>query len=242
MTEAYVIDAGNSRIKIGQFSRGRLSAVHTFPKSATEQLYNFLNHCSCDKFIISSVSVNERSFIEALPEHAEAVVLNHSLKLPMTIGYESPDTLGKDRIAAVAGAMSLWKGGACLVVDAGSCVTIDLVNENGHWEGGNISPGLRMRWKAMHRFTDRLPLADMNGITKDVWGTTTLAALGNGGLWGLTKEIEGYFRQVTSRYHSAKLILTGGDAPVLAEFMKTEIFVEPNLVLIGLHEILQHNV
>lgn len=242
MTDAYVIDAGNSRVKIGQFSQGELTAVHSFPKEASAQLYNFLNHCSCDKVIISSVSISEKSLADAIPDNISVLVLDSDVNLPMTLAYETRGTLGKDRIAAVAGAVGLCKGSTCMVVDAGSCVTIDQVDNDQHWVGGNISPGLNMRWKAMHHYTERLPLADQRSVTREMWGVSTLSALGNGGMWGLIREIEGYFEQVRSEYSSAKMVLTGGDAPVLAEFMKTKIFIEPNLVLIGLHEILQHNV
>lgn len=241
MDDHLVIDAGNNRVKIGHFQSGEMTDLHIFPKDASGKIYHFLNLQSCSKAIISSVSIPEESLKAMLPANCQTIILDADTPLPMAVGYKTRATLGKDRIAAVAGAISRFPGSALLVVDAGTCMTIDHVDERGMWQGGNISPGLYMRLQAMHQFTGRLPLVSPQERSASLWGKSTSEALANGAAAGMAREIEGYFHRLESAGEQTKVVVTGGDAPVLAELTKTKIFVEPNLVLTGLHEILRYH-
>ena len=223
-----VIDAGNHRVKIARMVGGEITDLHIFPVSAETEIYHFLNLLEGDKVMVSSVSISEERLKAEIHSGIPVHILNEGTPLPVKLKYTSRSTLGKDRIAAVAGAAGLWKGLPLLVVDAGT------------WEGGNISPGLRMRWRAMHEYTGRLPLSGPDLITSEMLGNSTLSALANGAAWGMVTEMEGYFNRYRDVYNELRVVLTGGDAPILADLTKTEIFVEPNLVLTGLHEILQH--
>ena len=161
--------------------------------------------------------------------------------LPVENRYATPETLGKDRLAAAIGAWAQYPGQHCLVVDAGTCLTLDLVTAEGSYLGGNISPGVRMRLRAMHAFTARLPQVDV-GAYKALLGQSTESALQNGGLLGAVLEIEGLASRLSDSYPGLITVLTGGDAAILAERLKSKIFVHLNLVLEGLNKILEYNV
>ncbi len=149
--------------------------------------------------------------------------------------------MGKDRLAAVAGAYARFPGQTCLVVDAGTCITYDWLNAEAAYLGGNIAPGIRMRLQAMHAFTDRLPAVEMRTEPNQI-GQSTAAALRNGAQWGAVLEIDGYRAWSEAQFGPTKLVLTGGDADFLANKLKSEIFVNHHLVLIGLNQILEYNV
>jgi len=236
-----VIDAGNHRVKIGHFHEGKLTSVHVFPLGAEREIYHFLNHHPGDKAIVSSVSISEEALKAMLPEQADVIILHGLLPLPVELAYLTRETLGKDRIAAVCGARAMFPGEALLVVDAGTCMTLDHVSADGLWTGGNISPGIFMRLQAMHQFTGRLPLVGPGQRIGQLWGDSTNSAMANGAVMGMVAELEGYADRLAGKEHGLKIVLTGGDAPILAELTKTWIFVEPNLVLTGLHEILQYH-
>lgn len=163
---------------------------------------------------------------------------------PLSIGYETPATLGADRLAAAVGAAALKPGCELLVIDAGSCMTIDRVTASGRYLGGNISPGLEMRLKAMHALTARLPLADMDGAVPE-WGRNTTEALRSGALTGIRGEADSYLRRffATQTSENAFAFLTGGDACRLDTLpYGGRAIIEPRLVEIGLAEILRYNV
>jgi type III pantothenate kinase len=128
-----------------------------------------------------------------------------------------------------------------LVIDAGTCITFDFLEESGTYIGGNIAPGLDMRFRAMHQFTQRLPEVE-RGDTGALLGLTTQEALQNGGLMGILMEIAGYIEILRGKYNTINTLLTGGDAQYLADHLKATLAVEPHLILIGLNQILQFNV
>ena len=128
----------------------------------------------------------------------------------ITLGYRTPATLGADRLAAVMGAQSLLPHRTVLVIDAGTCITFDLLLSDGHYLGGNISPGLEMRLRAMHEFTARLPLVSAEGDNPD-YGYDTITALRSGAKSGIRLEIMGYLAQVRAKHPDACAFLTGGN-------------------------------
>jgi type III pantothenate kinase len=162
--------------------------------------------------------------------------LNAQSKLPFNNGYATPETLGRDRLAAMAGAVHLFPNKNVMVLDAGTCLTTSVL-ENGVFLGGSISPGLTMRYRAMHEQTGRLPLLEA-GIATAVIGDSTETSMRSGAWFGFLAEVEYRIRAVPSSY---TCILTGGDAPVLAEHIKYPIFAAPLLNHYGLLFCLQIN-
>ena len=148
--------------------------------------------------------------------------------------------MGRDRIAGVAGAQVLFPNRSCLVIDIGTCVTFDVIDAKGMYLGGNISPGVELRLKAMSTFTARLPLVKRGKLGKLI-GNSTTSALQLGATSGTLHEIQNFINEARALYKGLNVILTGGDAHFFAEQLKTKIFVNPNLVLIGLNKILEIN-
>jgi type III pantothenate kinase len=197
------------------------------------------------KVIFSSVANVPAEVDSFLKDNFYCLHLSTATPLPFNIQYKTPHTLGKDRIAAAAGADYLYPGENCLVIDAGTCITMDILDHSGVFRGGNISPGVEMRLKAMHHFTARLPLVkhlrENQVLFENALGDSTENAIRNGGELGALLELEGFIRLMDGRYKDLKVLLTGGDADFFVKNMKTKIFAHPNLVLIGLNQILLHN-
>ena len=234
------VDIGNTRVKFGVFDGSDLVFASAYSHHDAAHGYHGLTSLyTFGCAIISSVGNTD----PGLSIEAGALIhLDHNTPLPVKNAYATPETLGRDRIAAVVGAHRLFPGQNVLVIDAGTCITYDLVTSDGVYQGGNIAPGLDMRLRAMHEQTAKLPLVGRAHV-EDVVGKTTQEALQNGAEKGVLFEIEGYKTRL-EKEESAGIVtvMTGGDASYLSEKLKTEIFVRPNLVLIGLNEILIHNV
>jgi type III pantothenate kinase len=198
------------------------------------------SHFNLDKAIISTVR-NIPEFIIDLATHGIPYVhvLSQHTKLPFMNEYETPATLGSDRIAAVAGAYYLYPGRNVLIIDAGSAVTIDFLSGK-TYKGGNISPGLSMRFKALHRFTGKLP----HGSTTEKYttpGKSTLEAVTAGVITGLIFEINEYIREFEEKNIDSVVVLTGGDSGYLRDRIRAKVNYQPDLVLDGLNHILEYN-
>jgi type III pantothenate kinase len=165
--------------------------------------------------------------------------LSHLLPLPVKIGYETPETLGKDRIALAAGAADRFPGKNILAIDAGTALTIDLVTSEGFFVGGNISPGMRMRFAALHQQTFSLPEIEPSEEVPLI-GRNTREAILAGVVNGIIYEIDNSINSLNNKYNDLHVIMTGGDAPYLSARLKNRIFVEENLVLNGLNAILRN--
>lgn len=234
-----VVDSGNSAAKVGIFDDQKLIEKLTFP--ALDGLRHFMQDVAIDNLIISSVKADE-TLISSWGSKAKNIyVLSKGLPLPVKNLYKTPETLGMDRLAAVCGAHHLFPQSPCLVIDAGTCITYDFKDEGGHYHGGSISPGLNMRFKAVHTFTAKLPLLTPKSAVKLI-GDTTEGAIQSGVVNGLLMEIEGVIRQYQEYFPELHVILCGGDAGFFENQLKASIFASPELVLIGLNSILIHNV
>ena len=165
------------------------------------------------------------------------IVVNASTPMPLRLDYSTPETLGSDRIAAAVGAMSMFPGEDCIIFDFGTAITVDFVSASGIFRGGNISPGLSMRLRALHQFTGRLPLVDAS-VPCGQAGKNTSDAVNNGVVLGIIFEVERYI----NNNPGSRVIFTGGDALFFAKMLKSPIFVVCNLVLTGLSKIAQVNV
>jgi type III pantothenate kinase len=166
-------------------------------------------------------------------------VLSHHTRLPFTNEYETPETLGPDRIASVAGAFFLYPGRNVLIIDAGSAVTFDYLSGK-TYKGGNISLGLSMRFKALHRLTARLPLCSTLEKYSSP-GKNTVEAITAGVTDGLIFEINEYIRLFEEKNIDSKVVLTGGDGGYLKERISYKVNYQPDLVLVGLNHILEYN-
>jgi type III pantothenate kinase len=165
--------------------------------------------------------------------------ISHKAKLPFTIAYQTPETLGADRLAGVAGASFLFPGKDLLVVDAGTCLKFELLRNN-VYEGGSIAPGFKMRYRALKTFTERLPEIEHRPV--ETWiGDSTETAILSGVQAGFLQEVSGRIHSFLAETPGLQIVLTGGDAPFLAERLKTKIFAEPLLVHYGLYHTLRLN-
>ncbi len=235
------LDIGNTRTKIGLFRGNALVEQAIWTDWTLAELSAFGNQAGVERFIVSSVAEPDEYLREALAEHFTLLELTHLTPLPFDNQYKTPKTLGKDRLAAVAGAHFLFPKKNCLVVDCGTCIKYDLLAENGVYHGGNIAPGAQMRISAMHHFTARLPEVGMK-MPDDFTGHSTETALQNGALRGAVLEVQGFVNLFEKKYIPLKVILTGGDAAFFMPHLDiSDLIHEPELTLFGLNHILQHN-
>jgi type III pantothenate kinase len=239
-----IIDIGNSWSKFAIYSGLELvdSGYITNENSSADITEILKKYHQLKKAIISSVRENP-PFVSFIKEHLTTLELTHTTPLPVKLNYNSPETLGRDRIAGAAGASVLY-GNPILSVDAGTCITFDFVNENGEYEGGAISPGIEMRLKAMHQFTGKLPYVkfDTTKTPLPLIGKNTQDCLLAGAVNGAAYEIEKNIEYYKEQYPALKVVICGGDATFLAKAVKNSIFADPLLVLKGLNIILQYNV
>jgi type III pantothenate kinase len=233
------IDQGNSSTKFGFFDKRKLIATYKQVFLDKEEIVELLTRHQPDNVIISSVSDKTAlpgDFFNHIP--GKLIVFDHQTPIPLKNNYKTPNTLGKDRLAGVIGAAAMFPGEPLLVIDAGTAITFDLCNNNIYY-GGNISPGLKMRFEALHQQTSRLP--QTNPGSSPFWGTSTPEAIRSGVQNSLLMEFEGYINKVKEQYPHAKTILTGGDADFFVSYTKSIIFAQPNLVLSGLNRIIEYN-
>ncbi|MBK9337860.1 MAG: type III pantothenate kinase [Lewinellaceae bacterium] len=237
-----VLDIGNTRTKSGLFEGERLVEQAIWDDWTLEELLVYGQEAGVDRVITSSVAVpdpyTQRILVQTFPV---ALELTHQTPVPFRNTYRTPETLGRDRLAGVAGAQVLFPGENCLVVDCGTCIKYDLIDSEATYRGGNIAPGANMRIRAMHIFTAQLPEVPML-IPENEVGYSTETALQNGALRGAALEISGFVRLFEAQLNPLKVLLTGGDADFLAPLLPLETrHIEPYLTLYGLNYILQYN-
>ena len=237
-----IIDQGNTTIKLAVFNAFALETLITYDTWNEPVIEDFLSGYNIEACIYSSVA---RKCDEHVDFFRNRIPMFHLFssdsRLPIRIGYRTPNTLGLYRIAVVVGAYYEKPGMPILVVDAGTAITYDLLLADGLFIGGNIASGIQMRFKALHTFTGRLPLVSCEGDIPFL-GDDTFTAIRAGVIRGACYEIEGYIRDLTHKYPGLLIFLTGGDAFLFAERLKTPIFVDKNIVIKGLNRILYYNV
>lgn len=234
-----IVDYGNSRIKAGIFEQDELVDSRSFADD--EELKSWLAGKKFDHAIVSSVNRPSERIMDLIPVDGKKLVMSNDLHVPVNNQYATPATLGVDRLAAACGAMVIKPRQNCLVIDLGTCINYELVDAQGNYLGGGISPGVTMRFEAMHTFTARLPLVKP-GQAVGLIGNSTETCMQSGVMLGIVSEIEGMIARYKNIYPSLGVILCGGDAPFFENSLKQSIFVAPNLVLIGLNRILLYNV
>lgn len=234
-----VIDKGNSSIKFGVFDKDTLLAVNYAPHDDQNSLFSTIRQYQPEAAIVSSVLTDE-DFSELKKTIPKFILLTSETPLPFENLYSTPQTLGKDRLAAVAGAQALYTDSSMLIIDAGTAVTYEILLEGKSYIGGNIAPGLEMRFKALNSFTSKLP--KVSKMEKhDFPGRSTNEAIASGVINGMVFEMEGYRSACLEKWGINKTLLTGGDSDFFARKLKKPIFANQNLVLIGLNRILEYN-
>ncbi|MEL7585375.1 MAG: type III pantothenate kinase [Prolixibacteraceae bacterium] len=237
-----VIDIGNTRIKLALFNDHDLMFNVPLDELKTEHLRILREeHPQLNKAILSSVRDypdDVRDFLTTAFD--QFIEFNHQTPVPITNLYLTPETLGLDRLASAIGAAALFPGEDLLVVDAGTAITYDLVSRNNEYRGGNISPGLTTRFKALHHFTGRLPLVEQR-LDFQPLGRDTESAIRAGVQQGLIFEAEQTIHYFNTIYKNLKVIFTGGDAGFFEKNLKNNIFVQFNLALFGLNRVLEYN-
>lgn len=234
------IDIGNSRTKIGIFQKDELISTDTSDELTITFIEKvFEEFPSIEKAIYANVKDVNSEVIEHLKVLATTVQLTNSSALPFYNKYETPETLGKDRIAVVAGALALMPDENVLIIDAGTCITYDLLTSKKEYLGGGISPGISMRFEAMNTLTGKLPLV-RHELDKrvDLIGNSTVKSLESGSCNGVLCEVDGIIDEYKKQFQGLKVIVTGGDFKYFDKYLKNNIFAAPNLVLIGLKKIL----
>lgn len=237
-----VIDIGNSRTKFSLFNPSGMMltvADNNFGPQSIEMLC--YDYPGLNKVILSATKNYPAELKIALQKCFEVFIeLNEHTPIPIRNCYKTPETLGKDRLAAAVGANLLYPGTNILIIDAGTAITFDQVSETGEYLGGNISPGLQMRFKALHHFTGKLPLVQSNG-PYPFWGDTTQNAILAGVQNGILFEVDAYIDHFKKIYKKIEIIFSGGDVNFFESKLKNSFFVHSNLIATGLNRILEYN-
>lgn len=239
-----IADIGNTKYKMFLFDGNHI--VESYVNSNAQACISYLNKeiilkKTIEKCLISNVRSDADNVYCELLKVFQPIVLNTSLKLPVKLKYESPETLGNDRLAAVCGAVSLHPGKDILVIDAGTAITYDIVERGKVYIGGNISPGLSIRFKALNTFTSKLPLLIIDNEKKGFVGKNTNEAIILGIQNGVMAEFNEYISKMKAKYLNPVIIITGGDLFFFDNSLKKGIFAEPNIIALGLNKILELN-
>ena len=236
-----VVDIGNNFFKLGIFENSNLvfsffekndkidaeieKIIHSYSKITSALISN-----------VSSVKIND--ILNKL--NIKIYELDSTFIFPFKLNYKTPESLGNDRLALAAAATILYPNSNNLVIDAGTCITIDFIDNNNHFMGGSISPGVKMRYDSLNHYTANLPLLK-NENNFNYPGDSTNASIHAGIIGGVSNEINGFIKQINSRNDKVNVILTGGDAKILSKTLKITIFANQNFILEGLNSILNLN-
>lgn len=234
-----VVDVGNTFVKIAVFEDDNIIFHQKYSEINASIIFEIKNKFPIKRAIISSVRNNEAE-ISAIFKKFNILLywLNHQMKFPFKINYTTPQTLGLDRLAAVAGALVKFPNNNLLVVDMGTCITFDFVDESLTYHGGSIAPGFEMRFKALHHFTQKLPQVNYETQPLKLIGDSTENSIISGIYNGFKFEILGMISAYEQQYKDMKIVITGGDFKLFDLEVKNRIFADDFLVLRGLQQIL----
>jgi type III pantothenate kinase len=240
MSTTICLDFGNTRQKAALFSEGVLQEIIILDDPLTEWVERLLEQYHPEQVILSSVINHDPALEDLLAARTGFHKLSNQSKLPFTLPVGKPETMGADRLAIAAAAVHLRPGQHNLVIALGSCITYNFINKDHQFMGGSISPGMEMRFKAMHQFTAKLPLV------KGTWnvpliGYDTATNLQSGVVYGMAKEIDGTIDEYQKRFSNFNALLTGGDLGFFEPHIKNKIFADPYLIFKGLYAISQVN-
>lgn len=237
------VDVGNTRIKAAVFEGSTLLETFVFDKTAIQKsIENILKkYKSITDLVVASVSDVEKQAFISFEKHVNIHFVSHKDSFPFVNCYETPHTLGIDRMVLAAGATLRFPSQNRLVIDAGTCVTYDFIDENNNYLGGAISPGMRLRYEALHNFTAKLPKLSIENPEHFI-GKSTAQSIHSGIVNGIGNEIDGFINQYKSQYPNFIIILTGGDSDFLAKRLKNTIFANSNFLLESLNQTFQFKI
>lgn len=237
----FCLDFGNTRKKLGYFNDEKLINEMVLRDDYVAHIEELLNTHQPESSILSSVVHHDAAVDELLGGRTKFVQLNHETPLPFLNAYGSRQTLGNDRLALVAGLREYYPNQNGLAISVGTCITYNFLAANNTFRGGAISPGVNMRLKSMHDYTDQLPLVSDRGYDA-VLGFDTETSIRSGAINGIAAEIDGMITRYEDEYGKVNAVLTGGDTRYFARRLKKEIFADQYFTLKGLYAILIHNV
>ena len=236
-----IVEQGNTNLKVAVFDNNRIVSLITKDNNDTSWIDDIFEQYNPEKGIMSSVIGEDGVLINSLKEKLSYFLwFDGNISVPVSIEYETKDTLGKDRIAAVVGANYLRPEQNVLVIDAGTAITYEVLEKSGAYKGGNISPGLTTRFRALNTFTKQLPLVKETNDIPFI-GTSTETAILAGVVNGIVFEMDGYIDTLKTEYSDIFVFLTGGHSFYFERRLKSHIFADSNLVLVGLNRILEYN-
>lgn len=241
------IDIGNTRTKWGVFDAQHahqppIAAQRIAQPLTPDQLRPILRSYPITHAILSSVVHHDPAVAEYLEQYTQLIQLNHTTPLPIVNGYATPHTLGNDRLASVVGGNYLHPKSDILVIDAGTCIKYDFIDQHAHYWGGGISPGFTMRLQALHHFTQKLPLLALPTTLPPLIANNTQAAMLSGAINGAIAEVSHIIAQYAHLYPQLRVVLSGGNAACLLHTTALPLTTEPHLILYGLYKILVYNV
>ncbi len=240
MSTTLCFDFGNTRLKCAVFANNHLQELLVLENDSVDTITQLIQQYQPTKSLLSSV-INHNDAIEPLLAAATKFhKLSHTSKLSITTPVGKPETIGADRLALCAAAVYLFPHTHNLTIGLGSCITYNFTNKYHQFLGGSISPGMHMRFKAMHEQTAFLPLvkADHN---LPLVGYDTKTNLQSGVILGMAKEIDGIIEAYREKYNHLNVQLTGGDMDFFIPHLKNKIFADAHLLYTGLYAISEAN-
>lgn len=236
------IDVGNTQIKTAVFEQNTLvqKEIISYLDWKNEVKNTLKNFPKIDTIVVTSVGKLLKEDFLDLSESVKLHFISKESKFPFQNLYSSPNTLGIDRMVLAAGAVLQFPDKNRLVIDAGTCITYDFIDAKDNYLGGAISPGIRLRYEALHNYTAKLPLLSKENPEKLI-GNSTSQSIHSGIINGVTMEIEGFINSNLDKNDNFIIILTGGDSDFLAERLKNTIFANPNFLLESLNQTFQYN-
>jgi type III pantothenate kinase len=236
------IDVGNTRIKAAVFEQNKIVEIIIFTKEELIfQVENILNRFDkIQHLVISSVgTISEEVFLR-IKQRVEIDFITYKSKFPFCNLYATPTTLGIDRMVLASGATLQFPNQNRLIIDVGTCITYDFIDENDNYYGGAISPGIRLRYESLHQQTEKLPLLTKK-YPDNYIGNSTQESIHSGVINGVAFEIDAFIELYETQYAKFIIILTGGDSDFLAKRLKNTIFANPNFLLESLNQTFQYN-
>ncbi|MCC8144259.1 MAG: type III pantothenate kinase [Tannerellaceae bacterium] len=236
------MEQGNTYTKVAVYGKESFVTSFVYKKFDIIVVADLMKEFSFTNGILSTVINKDETLINFLEDYLDFfLVLDETTPLPIQVRYDTPGTLGKDRVAAAVGAHFLQPGKDLLVIDAGTAITYEVIEAPGIYIGGNISPGMTTRFKALNHFTEKLPLVVEKEEISFI-GHSTETAIQAGVVNGIIYEMEGYINDLRLKYPDLLVFLTGGHSFYFERRLKNSIFADINLVMTGLNRILEYNV
>ncbi len=236
-----IIDVGNTRLKAALFEKNTLKESFVFANTSQLLQSHIFSTYAIKNCLVGTVVNGLEQFIAELKKKTSVLLFTSETPTPIKNLYKTAHSLGSDRLAGAVGGNALFPNMNILVIDAGTCIKYNLVNSLNEYLGGAISEGLQMRFKAIHTFTSRLPLLEVDETYTQLVGTTSNESILSGVQLGAVAEVEGFIEQYKQIYPDITIIITGGDVNFFEKRLKKPIFADSFLILKGLNAILEYN-